>query len=125
MKPDSRYTNMLSIGYSLPKSEYTEIRDYKNKYGCSKGVTKNENLVLSPNKCVSYGRVKSYGSITTLVNSVGSGSQGSPCFNELGKCWGFIVNSHNDIPEKWANAVLQGKRHLDEEALIKDIDRRI
>ncbi len=74
MKPDSRYTNMLSIGFSIPRKEYLERGDYKNKYGCSKGVTKNETLLISPNKCVSYGKVKSYGSITTLVNCVGSGA---------------------------------------------------
>lgn len=72
---------------------------------------------------MSFGRVKSYGSVTTLVNCVGSGAQGSPCFNELGKCWGFIVNSHNDIPEKWANAVLRRKQ--EEEELMQDIDKKI
>ena len=74
-KPDSRYTNMLSIGYSLPKqSGIDDFKDYRNKYGCSRGVTRNEHLVLSPNKCASFGKVKSYGSITTVVNSVGLGA---------------------------------------------------
>jgi hypothetical protein len=64
-------------------------------------VTKNSWLLLSPNKLASFGKVKSYGSLTTILNSVGPGAQGSPVFNELGKCWGIIVNSHTDLPERW------------------------
>ena len=70
-KPDSRFTNMVSIGFSLPRSELLDMREYKNKYGCSRGVTRDENLVISPNKCASFGRVKSYGSVTTIVNCLG------------------------------------------------------
>ena len=127
MKPDSRYLHMVAIGHSLPRLDYAELKDYRNKYGCSKGVTRNENLVISPNKCASFGKVKSYGSITTVINSVGQGAQGSPCFNELGKCWGFIINSLTDIPEKWSTAVSRErqKQLYDEAELIKDIDRRI
>ena len=49
---------------------------------------------------LSIGRVKSYGSVTCIQNSVGSGAQGSPVFNELGKCWGLILKSYNDVPLK-------------------------
>ena len=65
---------MLSIGFNLPRSDFSDLRDYKNKYGCSKGVTRNENLCISPNKCASFGKVKSYGSITTIQNSVALGA---------------------------------------------------
>jgi hypothetical protein len=107
MKPDSRYLNMVSIGFSVPRTDFSDIREYRNKYGCSKGVTRNETLVLSANKCASLGKVKSYGSITSVINCVGLGAQGSPCFNELGKCWGFLINSHTDIPERWSSLVSQ------------------
>ena len=56
--------------------------------------------MISMHKTASIGVAKSYSSITTIVNSVGVGAQGSPCFNELGRCWGFIISSHNDIPDK-------------------------
>jgi hypothetical protein len=121
-KPDSRYTRLFSLGFSLPRADFRDLREYKNKYGCSRGVTRNETLVLSVNKAVSLGVVRSYGSITTVVNSAGTGAQGSPCFNELGKCWGFLVNAHPDIPECWANKV---GRSVDEDALMRDIDRKI
>ena len=31
---------------------------------------------------------------------MGLGSQGSPVFSELGKCWGFVITCHNDLPDK-------------------------
>ena len=73
MKPDSRYTNMCSIGYSLPQTDL-DLREYRTKYGQSKGISKNENLMVSPHKTASFGKVKSYGSITTILNSLGCGS---------------------------------------------------
>ena len=73
MKPDSRYLNMVSIGFTLPQNNM-DPRDHKTKYGCSKGISRNESLMLSLNKCASFGKVKSYGSITTVVNSVGTGA---------------------------------------------------
>jgi len=98
MKPDSRFLTMASIGYSQPKE--LDYKEWRHKYGCSRNVSRVESVTVNPNKAVSLGKVKSYGSITTVINSVGQGSQGSPCFNELGKCWGFLVGSHNDIPPK-------------------------
>ena len=73
MKPDSRYTCIASIGFNLPQHELDQ-REYRTKYGCSKGISKNENLILSLHKCVSLGKVKSYGSITTIINSLGQGA---------------------------------------------------
>ncbi len=101
---------------------------HRNKYGCSKNVTKNEWQLLTPNKLCSFGKVKSYGSVTTVINSLGLGSQGSPVFNEMGKCWGMIINSYTDIPERWAQAVAShkaGSFDAEERELIKDIDKRI
>ncbi len=101
---------------------------HRNKYGCSRGVTKDDWQVLTPNKLCSFGKVKSYGSITTIMNCLGLGSQGSPVFNEMGKCWGMVINSYTDIPERWAQAVANhkaGTKALEEQQLIKDIDRRI
>ncbi|CDW89156.1 UNKNOWN [Stylonychia lemnae] len=116
MKPDSRYQTMVSIGFSTPIPDQ-DIREYKIKYGCSKGVSKNENLMISMHKTASFGKVKSYGSVTTVVNSAGVGSQGSPCFNEMGKCWGFMIGSHNDVPDKYS---------IEEELeLMKSIDQKL
>ncbi len=127
-KPDSRYLNMLSIGFNHPMrvdaSHESQLR-HKNKYGCSRGVTRDEWLVVSPNKLASFGRVKSYGSVTTIMNSVALGAQGSPCFNEMGKCWGMIINSHTDIPERWSSAVSRKQNQVDEEKMLREIDRRI
>ena len=116
MRQDSRYVNFASIGFSIPHSGI-DFRDYRLKYGQSQGISKNENLMTSLHKCASLGRVKSYGSITTVVNSVGVGAQGSPCFSELGKCWGFIISSHNDVPDKY--------RIEEELELIKQIDLKL
>lgn len=37
--------------------------------------------------------------------TAGVGAQGSPVFNELGKCWGLVIGSYNDIPAKMAEEV--------------------
>jgi hypothetical protein len=69
MKPDSRYHNMAAIGYCMP--EEVEFKKWKKRYGVSKAVSRNENLMLSRNKLLSLGKVKSYGSVTTVVCSSG------------------------------------------------------
>ena len=43
----------------------------------------------------------------------------------MGKCWGFIVNSHTDIPERWSSAVSRKQSEMDEMKMLKEIDRRI
>ena len=37
--------------------------------------------------------------------TAGVGAQGSPVFNELGKCWGLVIGSYNDIPAKMVEEV--------------------
>ena len=39
------------------------------------------------------------------MTTAGLGSQGGPVFNELGKCWGLLIGSYNDIPAKMADDV--------------------
>ena len=97
-KPDSRYLSMASIGFSQPG--VLEGGEWRKRYSSSKSVSKDERLTINSHKSISYGRVKSYGSITTVINSLGQGSQGSPVFSELGKVWGVVVTSHNDLPDK-------------------------
>ena len=66
----------------------------------SKAVSKDEILMINTGKSASFGKVKSYGPVSTLLNSIGKGAQGSPVFNEIGKCWGLVVSCLNDIPDK-------------------------
>ena len=98
MKPDWRYLNCASIGFSCPRK--LETKEWRAKYGQSRGVGKDEGQTISQHKLLSIGKVKSYGSITCIQNSAGIGAQGSPVFNELGKCWGFLLRSYNDVPPK-------------------------
>ncbi len=56
--------------------------------------------MIGYHKTLSVGKVKSYGSNTCIQSSVGQGAQGSPVFNELGRCWGILIGSHDDIPSK-------------------------
>ena len=72
--PDSRYLNCVSVGFSVPLPAQHPSHQHKVTYACSMGVTKTPFLLLSPNKALSLGRVKSYGSITTIVNSAGLGA---------------------------------------------------
>lgn len=60
---------------------------------------------MSQHKQLSVGKVKSYGSITCVQLTVGLGAQGSPVFNELGKCWGLLVGSYNDVPSQMSSGV--------------------
>ena len=60
---------------------------------------------MSQHKQLSVGKVKSYGSITCVQTTAGLGAQGSPVFNELGKCWGLLINCYNDIPAKMGEDV--------------------
>jgi hypothetical protein len=125
--PDPRYLSCVSVTFSvpLPATPHTTFA-HKLTYACSKGVTKNPWLLLSPNKSLSLGRVKSYGSVTTVITSAGLGAQGSPVFNELGKCWGFLVGAHSDLPERWTREVGLSMRTRGEEAvMMREIDRRI
>ena len=87
-KPDSRYMSMAAIGFSQPR--VLENSEWRKRYSQSKFVSKDERLTVNGHKSISFGRVKSYGSIVTVMNSLGQGSQGSPVFSELGKCWGFV-----------------------------------
>jgi len=89
---------MASIGFNQPI--VLENGDWRKRYSCSKSVSKDERLTVNQHKSISYGRVKSYGSVTTIVNSLSQGSQGSPVFSELGKAWGIVICSHNDLPDK-------------------------
>jgi len=96
MRPDHRYCTVATIGYNLPVKRGD--KEYSVKYGASKIIPKSDEELLNPHKSVSVGRVKSYGSITAILNSAGVGASGSPCINELGYVWGFMTGSHNDVP---------------------------
>jgi hypothetical protein len=63
-------------------------------------VPKEEMQFFGQHKTISIGKVKSYGSNTCVQSSVGLGAQGSPVFNELGRCWGILTGSLNDLPQK-------------------------
>ena len=103
MKPDWRYLTVATIGYSSPR--LYDFKEWRAKYGQSRGVGKDEGAILNSHKSLSIGKVKSYGSITCIQTSAGLGAQGSPVFNELGKCWGFLINSYYDIPQKLTNDI--------------------
>lgn len=103
MKPDWRYLTCAHIGFSNPRMY--DYKEWKAKYGQSRGVGKDEGAILNQHKALSIGRVKSYGSITCIQSSAGLGAQGSPVFNELGKCWGFLINSYRDIPPKLSEEI--------------------
>jgi len=98
MKPDWRYLTCATIGFSCPRMY--DFKEWRAKYGASRGVGKDEGAILNQHKSLSIGKVKSYGSITCIQTSAGLGAQGSPVFNELGKCWGFLINSYRDVPQK-------------------------
>lgn len=68
-------------------------------------MPREEGAILNQHKQLSVGKVKSYGSITCIQTTAGLGAQGSPVFNELGKCWGLLIGSYNDIPAKIAEEV--------------------
>jgi hypothetical protein len=57
---------MFTVGFNSPAE--LDFKDWRQRYGCSKGVPKNESLTINIDKSVSIGRVKSYGSITSIVN---------------------------------------------------------
>ena len=104
MKPDWRYLNCVSIGFSCPR--YLQNTDWKQKYGQSKGVPKDESIFFNQHKTLSVGRVKAYGPNTCIQSNAGVGAQGSPVFNELGRCWGILIGSHHDVPPKSSNEPL-------------------
>ena len=70
MKPDWRYLTCASIGYSCPR--LYDFKEWRAKYGASRGVGKDEGAILSQHKALSIGRVKSYGSITCIQTSAGA-----------------------------------------------------
>lgn len=72
MKPDWRYLTCASVGFSNPR--ILDYHTWRARYGCSKNVGKDENGMLNTNKVVSLGRVKSYGSVTCIINCVGLGA---------------------------------------------------
>ena len=63
-------------------------------------MPKDESIFFGQHKTLTLGRVKAYGPNTCIQSNVGVGAQGSPVFNELGRCWGILIGSHNDIPQK-------------------------
>ena len=64
MKPDWRYLTAASIGFSCPR--LLEFKEWRAKYGQSKGVGKDEGCMISQHKMLSIGKVKSYGSVTCI-----------------------------------------------------------
>ena len=72
MKPDWRYLTCASVGFSCPRM--LEYKEWRAKYGQSKGVGKDEGCMISQHKMLSVGKVKSYGSVTCIQNSAGLGS---------------------------------------------------
>jgi len=103
MKPDWRYLNVASIGFCCPRA--LPFRAWRTKYGQSRGVPREEGAFMSQHKQLCIGKVKSYGSVTCIQTTAGLGAQGSPVFNELGKCWGLLIGSYNDVPAKMADDV--------------------
>ena len=72
MKPDWRYLNCVSIGFTSP--QVSDVNHWRQKYGQSKGVPKDESHLIGYHKTLSVGKVKSYGSNTCIQSSVGQGA---------------------------------------------------
>lgn len=64
MKPDWRYLTVATIGFSCPR--LYDFKEWRAKYGQSRGVGKDESAILNQHKALSIGKVKSYGSITCI-----------------------------------------------------------